>query len=139
MTHAPGSRAADSAESDAAAWPTSLRAQLAAGDSAAFEALFEGYFNRLRRYLYGYVRSWPDAEDLVHDVFLQLWRRRGWLATVRDLNAYLYHVARNQALNYLKHQRVETRWRAQQTTPAALAEGVGRSEERRVGKECRSR
>jgi len=41
-------------------------------------------------------------------------RRHRWLGSVRDLDAYLYHVARNQALNHLKHELVEARWRARQ-------------------------
>ncbi len=86
--------------------------------------LFNRYFNRLRRYVYGYVRSWAEAEDVVHDVFLQLWRRHRWLGSVRDLEAYVYHIARNQALNFLKHERVEARWRARHATPAALSEAA---------------
>lgn len=96
--------------------------QLAAGDPTAFESLFNAYFNRLRRFVYGYVHSWAEAEDLVHDLFLQLWRRRAWLGSVRDLDAYLYHIARNQALNHLKHEGVEARWRARQA--AATEEGT---------------
>jgi len=91
--------------------PTQLLDELAAGDAAAFEWLFNTYFSPLRRFVCGYLRSWTEAEDVVHDLFLQLWRRRAWLGSVRDLDAYLYHIARNQALNHLKHQRVEDRWR----------------------------
>src|SRR3954453_24042928 len=75
--------------------------RLATGEAAAFELLFPRYFNRLRRYAYGYTRAWAEAEDVVHDVFLRLWRRRRWLGQVRDLNAYMYRVTRNLALNHL--------------------------------------
>ncbi|MFZ5624128.1 MAG: sigma factor, partial [Gemmatimonadota bacterium] len=44
--------------------------------AAAVERLFESHAERLRRYVFRYVRSWEVAQDLVHDLFLRLWDRR---------------------------------------------------------------
>jgi RNA polymerase sigma-70 factor (family 1) len=108
---------------------SALLERLTAGDSAAFEILFARYFNRLRRYAYGFTRSWTEAEDLVHDVFLRLWRRRLPLVGVRDLNAYLYRITRNLALNHARRRAVEARWQAGEAAAhaAALAENATRA------------
>ena len=83
-------------------------------DAAAFDRLFEAYFDRLRRFAYRYLRSWEEAEDVVHDVFVRLWARRDQLSSIADLEAYLYTAARNRAMGRLKHLAVAERWRAQE-------------------------
>lgn len=86
--------------------------RIRAGDARAFEELFRAYQLELRRFVYRYVDSWAIAEDLVHDVFVAIWRRRtSW--TVRgSLRLYLFTAARNNALSHLRREIRERRWRA---------------------------
>jgi RNA polymerase sigma-19 factor, ECF subfamily len=85
-------------------------AQLGAGDVEAFRHLFDVYFDRLYRYALRYLRAPEEAKDLVHDVFLQMWRHRRRIGLERDLRSYLYASVRNHALDRLKHRRVEDRF-----------------------------
>lgn len=94
-------------------------AALRAGDSAAFEAIFRAYSDRLYRFVYGYVRASGTAEELVQDVFLRLWERRGHGIGPQNLRAHLYTVARSRALDYLRHTQVIHRSEAE-----ALGEGL---------------
>jgi RNA polymerase sigma-70 factor (ECF subfamily) len=82
------------------------------GDAGAFEALFREHHAGLCRFAEGYVRDSAIAEELVQDVFFELWRgRAGWelRATVR---AYLFGAVRNRALNHLKRASRERGWLA---------------------------
>jgi RNA polymerase sigma-70 factor (ECF subfamily) len=88
------------------------------GDEAAFTALFDLYVVPLSVFVLPYVRSREVAADVVHDVFLRIWQGRESLEVHDSLRAYLYRAVRNRALNLLRHQAIEQRWR----------EGVGRSE-----------
>ncbi|MGH7575620.1 MAG: sigma-70 family RNA polymerase sigma factor, partial [Longimicrobiales bacterium] len=54
----------------------------------------------------GYVRCMAVAEDLVQDVFLQLWMLHRNGETCVNPDRYLYTAVRNRALNYLAHERV---------------------------------
>lgn len=92
---------------------------IAAGDGAAFEQLFHEYRDRLCRYLHAYVRVWEVAEDLVGELFLELWRQRERLADVRDLDAYLYTTARRDVHDYLRHRAIEHRHHARERGPGA--------------------
>jgi len=83
-------------------------------DETAFDQLFRAYFDPLRWFVYRYLRSWEEAEDVVHDLFSRLWERRGELESVGDVPTYLYTAARNRALMHLRHRGVEQRWRAGQ-------------------------
>ncbi len=95
--------------------------QLGAGDVAAFKGLFDAHFDRLYRYVYRYLQSAEEAQDVVHDVFLRMWRQRRQIGIERDLRSYLYATARNHALDRLKRRRVERRWWEREA--AALAAG----------------
>ena len=77
------------------------------GEAGAFRELFESFFEPLRRYAYRMLRSREEAEDVVHDVFLRVWRQRERLDPSCNLRAYLYAAARNRALDALRRRRME--------------------------------
>jgi RNA polymerase sigma-70 factor (ECF subfamily) len=89
--------------------------------AAAFRALFEHSFAELYQFAYRYVRTVETAQDLVHEAFLRLWRQRDRVdlggPTARS---YLYTIVRYQALDHLRHRRVEERWRQEYATPSVL-------------------
>jgi len=98
--------------------------QLGAGDAEAFKHLFGLYFDRLYRYVFRYLQSAEESQDVVHDVFLQVWRQRRRIGLEQDLRGYLYASARNQALNHLKHRKVEYRFRERRAAAMAAEEGM---------------
>ena len=73
----------------------SLNHALAAGDPAAFAALYDRLAGRLLRTAIMMTASPADAEDIVHDVFVELARHRTRLATVTDLEAYVFTMLRH--------------------------------------------
>ena len=92
--------------------------RIAAGDTTAFEAVFELYYEPLRRYAQRLLESREEAEDTVHDVFLRIWDRRAELAAVGDLGSYLYTSTRHTAINRLRRRRVESQSRERLTAAA---------------------
>jgi RNA polymerase sigma-70 factor (ECF subfamily) len=72
-----------------------LAESLAAGDPEAFASLYDRLAGRLLGAARTMTGSMLDAEDVVHDVFVELARSRGRLATVGDLEAYLFTMLRN--------------------------------------------
>jgi len=42
------------------------------GDHKAFKAIFVEYYNKTKAFIYGYVKSDPDAEELAEDLFVNL-------------------------------------------------------------------
>lgn len=79
-------------------------------EARAIENAFRQHYPALCRFAARHVRSHPDGEDLVQDVFLHLWEGRRRLRPIRNLRAYLYSAVRNRALDRLKHLRVEQRF-----------------------------
>src|SRR5262245_44218357 len=74
-----------------------LLAGLAAGRDEAFAALFARDGPALFRVAYALLRSRPDAEDAVQEVFVGLAQTRAALADVENLRAYLFTALRHAA------------------------------------------
>ena len=78
--------------------------RLAAGDGQAFHALFDRYYPRTVRFLQDFTHDRDTAEDLAQELFVKLWMHRDMLPGVRSLNAYIYRMARNAAINSLRNR-----------------------------------
>lgn len=82
-----------------------LRPALAAGDEDAFGELLDAVGPRLRRAALRMLGSQADADDAVQEVFVALVKSRSRLATVRNLNAYLFTMLHRAAARLQKRQR----------------------------------
>ena len=58
-----------------------ISAALAKGNKRAFREIFRLYYPRLERYAVYFLKNHEQAEDLVQDVFLQIWKNRKTLNT----------------------------------------------------------
>ncbi|SNR58538.1 MULTISPECIES: RNA polymerase sigma-70 factor [Hymenobacter] len=74
-------------------------------DSRAFDALFRQYSSRVYRFAYGYLKSGPEAEEIVQECFLKIWEKRYDLREDVPLKGYLFTVAHHAILNQLRHAR----------------------------------
>ena len=84
--------------------------RLREGDWEAFRVIFEAHYPRLIRLARSLLRDSTDAEDIVQDVFLRIWRDRGRLVIQKSLRTYLLAAVRNRVLDHLRGRTVERRW-----------------------------
>ncbi len=73
------------------------------GDERAFDAFMDHYSGALYRYAYGVVGNREDAEEVVSDVFVEIWNRRKSLLQIESLQAYLYTITYRKAVSVLRH------------------------------------
>jgi len=66
------------------------------------EKIFRMHHAMLCKVAYAMVKDKSIAEDLVQDVFLNLWRKRKELVIDSNLKGYLYRAVSNACLNYLQ-------------------------------------
>lgn len=114
--------------SDPAVHEPDWMSRLQRGDEAAFQALFHAHAPGLCSYLTRFVGSHDVAEDLVQDIFVQLWTRRESLEITGSVSGYLFRAAKNRALNQLRHQKANGRLRAALLVRSGGAEGSGENE-----------
>ncbi|MGQ0539852.1 MAG: RNA polymerase sigma-70 factor [Gemmatimonadaceae bacterium] len=84
--------------------------RIRSGDERAFEALFRALAPGLCALSARYVGSRQVAEELVQELFLDLWTHRAELRVEQALTAYLFAATRNRALNHVKRERRMVRW-----------------------------
>lgn len=85
---------------------TDLIAGLQKGEEAALRQLFEQLYPRLCYFARGILQHDIEAEDVVQEAFMKLWRQRQQFNSFAALRSFLYISARHTCLNILKHQRV---------------------------------
>lgn len=71
-----------------------------------FNQLYEAYFNRLIFHALRFVDDRAEAEDIVADVFADLWFRLPTLDTDGGLVSYLYRAVSTRSLNVLRHRNI---------------------------------
>ena len=72
-------------------------------------AVFRAHYAHLVSFGQGFLGDRSAAEDVVQEVMLELWRRRGELVIQESLRAYLLRATRNRSLNQIRHSNVERR------------------------------
>jgi RNA polymerase sigma-70 factor (ECF subfamily) len=72
------------------------------GCERAMRYLYEKYSCRIYFMAMKFLKSPEQSQELVQDVFLKLWANRMELDKDRPIEAWLYSVARNQAINEFK-------------------------------------
>ena len=97
----------------------SLISRVRAGDRKAFDELCRKYYAMLVSYARLFLKDdW--AEDVVQDVFYNVWQRRETLDDSNSLYKYLLRSVYNRSLNYLDKNRRAGEYGAYRERIAAL-------------------
>lgn len=96
---------------------------LRAGDTTALEALMARYASRVYRVAYGIVRDQADAEEVVQDVFLTLFRKIDSFEGRAALGTWLYRVTANAALIKRRGKRYELEVKLEDHLPTFREDG----------------
>ncbi len=60
----------------------------------------------MKRFAEEYILSGEDAENIVQDVFLELWEKRDVLSMPINMTAFLFTSVKNRCIDYLRHKVV---------------------------------
>lgn len=71
-----------------------------------FEEIYVSWFSRMKYFALEYVVSEEDAENIVQDVFTELWERKEILAYDVNLVALLFTSIKNRCIDLLRHRIV---------------------------------
>ena len=76
------------------------------GDKAALENLVKAFSDSLVRYAYSLVKDPVIAEEVMEDCFAALFIKAPKLQSDEHLKRYLYRIAHNKSMDYLRRRRV---------------------------------
>lgn len=79
-------------------------------DDQAFEQLFKSHFKALHSYALAILKDEDTAEEIVQQMFLKFWEKRELLNIQSSVKAYLYKCVYHDSLNFLKHEKIKTKY-----------------------------
>jgi RNA polymerase sigma-70 factor (ECF subfamily) len=83
-----------------------LLARVERGDEAAMASLFDRYAKLVYSVALRVLRDPAAAEDVLQEIFMQIWRRpESFSATRGSLGGWLAVVARNRSIDFLRRRR----------------------------------
>jgi len=85
-----------------------LMQEIKADNMFAFDILYKKYSKRL--YLFGYsiLKSQEETENLIQDVFLNLWEKRNDVERDASVKYYLFSIAYNSAITLIRKKTRES-------------------------------
>lgn len=78
---------------------------IVAREESACQDLYDAYGLGLRRHLQSMLRDAAAADDVLQELLLRAWQNAGQWRGEASLKNWLYRIATNLALNYLRAQR----------------------------------
>lgn len=82
-----------------------LVTQFVAGDEQAFEKLFKEHYQMLLKVASFLLQDTEQAEEIVHDVFMNVWQKRQNINPEASFRNYLITAVRNRCFNHLKAKK----------------------------------
>jgi len=73
----------------------------------AVEVLFKLYHSDLCKVVFRILKDESLAEDIVQDVFYELWKKRDKLGVNTSFRAYLKRASINKSLNYIRDNKIK--------------------------------
>jgi RNA polymerase sigma-70 factor (ECF subfamily) len=109
-----------------------LAVRLARGEEAAFAELYDASADRLHHYLTARLGSRDAASDVLQTVFLRAVKCRRRFRGVENPVAYLFQIARNEAVRWAKGRRGNDRPLAIAEVFAASGDAFGQQDDAEV-------
>ncbi|WP_443936570.1 RNA polymerase sigma-70 factor [Pedobacter sp. MW01-1-1] len=79
-------------------------------DAAAFTVIYHRYFDILYYHACEKLKDKDEAQDILHELFAQLWKNRLSLTITSKLSSYLYTAVKNRVLDFISHEQVKERY-----------------------------
>ncbi len=77
------------------------------GDRAAFVQLYKKYWRRLFDSAYKRLLTREECEDIVQEIFIDLWAKRDKILITASIEAYLFGALRYQIYNRIRSRKVQ--------------------------------
>ena len=77
------------------------------GSVEAFDAIYRKYAPQMERFACALLHNRQEADDLVQDLFLKIWDKKGRISVseIKSLDGYLFRMTRNAVLNILTRDK----------------------------------
>lgn len=82
-----------------------IRKLIRSGNLEALAQIYELFGKKFYGYFLSTLRSAHGAEETMQNLFVRIAEKRNHIAHSKNLTAYLFMMARNEAMDYLRHEK----------------------------------
>ena len=75
------------------------------GDELAYVELVNRYRNRLINFVFRFVGSFEEAEDIVQDTFVKLYQKKDYYRPINEFSTWIFTIASNLAKTELRKRK----------------------------------
>ena len=75
--------------------------------SHEFETVYNRFHRRVKEAAYRFCRCKFASEEVTQEVFIKLWIKKDRLHEIKDLDSWLFMMARNLSIDHLRKQKLE--------------------------------
>jgi len=79
------------------------------GDAEAFDVIYHNYSKKMFHFALGLVKDEDISKDLVQEVFVNLWEKRGQVDLNLNFDNYIFTIAYNSIRKYFRKKSIETK------------------------------
>lgn len=72
-----------------------------------FEQVYISFFARMKRFAIEYVVHEEDAENVVHEIFLEIWEKKIDFAAINNIGGYLLVSLKNKCIDFIRKKNRE--------------------------------
>lgn len=84
--------------------------EVKADNMFAFDALFKKYCKRVYKFGFSILKSSEESEDLMQDVFLNLWENRHKVEKNTSVKSYIFTITYNSAISIIRKKSRESQF-----------------------------
>ena len=85
------------------------------GDHAAFGELYMSFADPLVRFIDSLIKDTEAARELTQDIFSYVWENRADIRVDLRFKNFLYTLAKNRALNFIRHKKTQEKYSSYRT------------------------
>ncbi len=85
--------------------------KLAEGEFDAFDSLFKLYHKNLFHFALSLLKDAEDAEDVVQEVFVRIWKNRDKIKMRHSFKSFLFTIAYNIIVDHLRKRMADAKFR----------------------------
>ena len=72
-----------------------------------FEEIYVSFYSRMKRFAQSYVIYEEDAENIVQDIFINLWEKKTDFSSILNLSSFLFMILKNRCIDFIRQKTTE--------------------------------
>lgn len=91
-------------------YESKLLSKLKNDDQAAFSIIFTKYYSDLIHFSFSFTRNSEISEEIVQEIFLNLWQNRKSREIHTSLRSFLLKTVQNRSIDSLRHENISHKY-----------------------------